>query len=136
MQGVMLNATTDNGTVLAYPNFLDTVNAIRPMMLMRVIGGALYLAGWFLLAYNLYRTIRELQPVNGTIEVFDDEPAPVLISHGLLAGLLGTPVVFCASWPWFRLRVAFRPQPRILFGDHRPAHLQCARARAFPGTPL
>ncbi len=42
-QGLMLNGTTDNGTVLAYPNFLDTVNAIRPMMLMRVIGGGLYL---------------------------------------------------------------------------------------------
>ena len=25
------------------------------MMLMRVIGGALYLAGWLLLAYNLWR---------------------------------------------------------------------------------
>ena len=57
-QGVMLNATTDNGTVLAYPNFLDTLNTIRPMMLMRVIGGALYLAGWLLLALqSLVRTV-------------------------------------------------------------------------------
>jgi cytochrome c oxidase cbb3-type subunit I/II len=27
--GLMLNATTEGGTVLAYPNFLDTLNTIR-----------------------------------------------------------------------------------------------------------
>src|SRR5476651_61551 len=73
-QGVMLNATTEGGTVLAYPNFLDTLNTIRPMMLMRVIGGGLYLVGWFMMAYNIWQTIRHAQPVNGTIEVFDDAP--------------------------------------------------------------
>src|SRR6185295_17249225 len=71
-QGVMLNATTENGTVLAYPNFLDTLTTIRPMMLMRVIGGGLYLTGFLLLAYNLFRTVRGASPVNGTIEVFDE----------------------------------------------------------------
>jgi cytochrome c oxidase cbb3-type subunit I/II len=81
-QGLMLNATTENGTVLTYPNFLDTVNVIRPMMLMRVIGGGLYLTGWFLMAYNLWRTVRGAEPVNGTIEVFDEEP-----SHGAAQGL-------------------------------------------------
>ncbi len=75
-QGLMLNATTEGGTVLAYPNFLDTLNTIRPMMLMRVIGGGLYLTGWLLLAYNFYRSIRGAQPVNGTIEVYDEPPAP------------------------------------------------------------
>ncbi len=74
-QGVMLNATTDNGTVLAYPNFLDTLNTIRPMMLMRVVGGGLYLTGFILLAYNAWKTVRGAQPVNGTVEVFEDDPA-------------------------------------------------------------
>ena len=36
-QGLMLNATTEGGTVLAYPNFIDTLTTIRPMMLMRVV---------------------------------------------------------------------------------------------------
>src|SRR3954469_1175385 len=63
-QGLMLNATTEHGTVLAYPNFLDTLATIRPMMLMRVIGGGLYLVGWFLMAFNLWKTIRHAQPVN------------------------------------------------------------------------
>jgi cytochrome c oxidase cbb3-type subunit I/II len=71
-QGVMLNATTEGGTVLAYSNFLETVTAIRPMMMMRLIGGGLYLVGWFLLIYNLWRTVAGAQAVNGTIEVFDD----------------------------------------------------------------
>jgi cytochrome c oxidase cbb3-type subunit I/II len=74
MQGLMLNATTEGGTVLAYPNFLDTLNAIRPLMLMRVIGGGLYLIGWFVLVYNLWRTVAGAQPVNGTIEVYVEKP--------------------------------------------------------------
>ena len=92
-QGLMLNATTEHGTVLAYPNFLDTLNTIRPMMLMRVIGGGLYLAGWLLLAYNFYRTVRGAQPVNGTIEVYAEAPAPdTRLSVG--RALLGTPMIF------------------------------------------
>ncbi len=71
-QGVMLNATTEGGTVLAYSNFLETVTTIRPMMMMRLIGGGLYLVGWFLLIYNLWKTVAGAQAVNGTIEVFDD----------------------------------------------------------------
>lgn len=94
-QGVMLNATTENGTLLAYPNFLDTLNTIRPMMLMRVIGGSLYLVGWFLLIYNLWKTIAGARPVNGTIEVFADEG---VIAHEDKITLVGTflnpPVAF------------------------------------------
>jgi cytochrome c oxidase cbb3-type subunit I/II len=70
-QGLMLNATTEGGTVLAYPNFLDTLNAIRLMMLMRVVGGGMYLTGWLLLAYNFYKSIRGASPVDGTIEVYE-----------------------------------------------------------------
>jgi len=71
-QGVMLNATAEGGTVLAYSNFIETVTTIRPMMLMRLIGGGLYLVGWFLLIYNLWKTVAGAQAVNGSIEVFDD----------------------------------------------------------------
>jgi len=93
-QGVMLNATTDNGTVLAYPNFLDTINVIRPMMLMRVIGGALYLVGWFLLAYNMVRTIRGARPVNGSIEVYVESAAPGTPELSLLGSIFNPPVLF------------------------------------------
>ena len=94
-QGVMLNGTTDNGTVLAYPNFLDTLNAIRFMMLMRVVGGGLYLTGWLLLVYNLWRTIRGAQPVNGTVEVFvTAEPAEERL--GFVGTVFSPPVMFSA----------------------------------------
>jgi cytochrome c oxidase cbb3-type subunit I/II len=69
MQGLMLNATKDGGTMLKYTEFLDTLNAIRPMMLARAFGGFLYLAGFLLLAYNVFRTIRAGSPVNETREV-------------------------------------------------------------------
>ncbi len=91
-QGLMLNATTDGGTVLAYPNFLETLNTIRPMMLMRVIGGGLYLVGWGLLGYNIIRTLRGAQPVNASVQVF------VETSQQKPLGVTGTffnpPVVF------------------------------------------
>jgi len=94
-QGLMLNATTENGTILAYPNFLDTLNTIRPMMLMRVLGGGLYLTGWLLMAYNFWQTVRQAQPVNGTIEVFDDEPAHAAGEKITLVGtFLNPPVAF------------------------------------------
>jgi cytochrome c oxidase cbb3-type subunit I/II len=94
-QGLMLNATTDRGTVLAYPNFLDTLNAIRPMMLMRVIGGGLYLAGFILMAYNVWKTVRGAQPVNGTLEVFEDDEASAPKKRvGVLGTFLNPPVFF------------------------------------------
>jgi len=93
-QGVMLSATTDNGTVLAYPNFLDTLTTIRPLMLMRVVGGGLYLAGWLMLGYNLIRTLRGAQAVDGSIEVFEEEPAPSVGGLSIAGSLLNPPVLF------------------------------------------
>ena len=95
MQGLMLNATTDGGTVLAYPNFLDTLNAIRPMMLMRVVGGGLYLTGFILMAYNVWQTVRGAQPVNGTVEVFEEEAVPSARDRvGVLGTFFNPPVFF------------------------------------------
>jgi cytochrome c oxidase cbb3-type subunit I/II len=94
-QGLMLGATTEGGTVLAYPNFLDTLNTIRPLMLMRVIGGALYLAGFLLLAYNLWRTLRGARPMDGTVEVMAESVTPDPAGRlGLLATFLNPPVLF------------------------------------------
>jgi cytochrome c oxidase cbb3-type subunit I/II len=91
-QGLMLNATSENGTVLAYPNFLDTLNSIRLMMLMRVIGGGLYLSGFLILGYNFWRTVRGAVPVNGTIEVFEDEASGTGVSPVGVPNMGGTPM--------------------------------------------
>jgi cytochrome c oxidase cbb3-type subunit I/II len=93
-QGLMLSATTEHGSVLTYPNFLDTLSAIRPMMLMRLIGGTMYLVGWFMMAWNLYRTIKGADPVNGTIEVVVvPVPAPDA-RMGVRGTFFNPPVVF------------------------------------------
>jgi cytochrome c oxidase cbb3-type subunit I/II len=94
-QGYMLSATTENGTVLAYPNFMDTVATIKPLMLMRVIGGSLYLVGFIMMAYNVWQTVRGAQAVNGSIEVYDDEPAHGAEEElGLIGTVLNPPVLF------------------------------------------
>jgi cytochrome c oxidase cbb3-type subunit I/II len=95
-QGYMLGATTEHGTILAYPNFLDTLTTIKPMLLMRVIGGGLYLTGFIILAYNVWQTVRRALPVNGTIEVFADEGERVGAEEtmGILGTLLSPPVLF------------------------------------------
>ncbi len=116
VQGLMLNATSDGGTSLAYPNFLDTVNSIRPMMLMRVIGGGLYLTGFAIMGWNFWKTVRGAQPINGTIEVFDEVPdaahpaLPAGRRIGVLATFINPPVLFTF------LAVGFACA--WMFGDH------------------
>ncbi len=90
-QGLMLNATTEGGTILQYPNFLDTLQAIRPVMLFRAIGGGLYLAGYFMLAYNIWKTARSGSPVNGTIEVTVEESDA---KKKRFASFLSAPVIY------------------------------------------
>jgi cytochrome c oxidase cbb3-type subunit I/II len=96
-QGLMLNSTTEGGTLLTYPNFIDTLTAIRPLMLLRVVGGSLYLVGWLLMAYNLFRTIKGADAVNGTISVVveDDVPAEER-PLGAVVTLWNPPVIFSA----------------------------------------
>jgi cytochrome c oxidase cbb3-type subunit I/II len=42
-------------------------------MLLRVVGGGLYLVGFILLAYNIFKSIKGAQAVNGTMEVYTEE---------------------------------------------------------------
>ncbi len=48
---------------LVYGNFLETVTQIIPMYWMRAFGGTLYLTGFLLLAYNVYKTAKQGSPV-------------------------------------------------------------------------
>ncbi|HKJ90482.1 MAG TPA: cytochrome-c oxidase, cbb3-type subunit II, partial [Oceanipulchritudo sp.] len=95
-QGLMLNGTVENGTVLAYPNFLDTLNAIRPLMLTRAVGGTLYLIGWGIMIYVIYKTIAGREPVNGTITVEVAEEEETRAAEGTIS-LAGT----FFNWPMF-----------------------------------
>ncbi len=54
-QGLMWKEFTPDG-LLKYANFLETVTRILPMYIMRSIGGAMYLSGVIVMAYNLFKT--------------------------------------------------------------------------------
>ncbi len=56
-QGLMWRAFDAAGN-LAYPDFVETVQAIRPMWWARVVGGSLYIFGVLMLAYNIIQTWR------------------------------------------------------------------------------
>ncbi|MCF3650334.1 cytochrome-c oxidase, cbb3-type subunit I [Synoicihabitans lomoniglobus] len=94
-QGLMLNSTTEGGTLLTYPNFLDTLNTIRPLMLLRVVGGGLYLVGWFIMAYNLWQTVRGSVPVNGTMQIVVEDDVPENERPlGAVITFINPPVIF------------------------------------------
>ena len=69
MQGLMLNSTNAEGTALTYPNFIETLTSIRPMMGFRIVGGTLYLLGTILMGVNIFLTIRKGKAVNETRDV-------------------------------------------------------------------
>ncbi len=72
-QSLMWKQFTAQG-VLQYPNFLDTVTQIKPMYILRSLGGLMYLSGYIILAINLYKTIRL-----GSFMSFEDAEASPLI---------------------------------------------------------
>jgi len=56
-QSIMWKSFTPEGQLKF--QFLETVTNIKPLYILRSIGGALYLVGAFLMVYNLYKTIRQ-----------------------------------------------------------------------------
>ena len=56
-EGLMWKQFNKEG-FLQYPNFLETIEQIVPMLRLRSVGGTLYLLGALLMAYNLYRTAK------------------------------------------------------------------------------
>jgi cytochrome c oxidase cbb3-type subunit I len=60
MQGLMWRAVNDDGT-LTY-NFVETLVPMYPYYTVRFLGGALFLAGMFLMAYNVWKTVAGARP--------------------------------------------------------------------------
>ncbi len=57
-QGLMWKAFNADG-FLMYPNFIEITQRILPLLLMRGLGGALYLFGFVLMIVNLVATMKE-----------------------------------------------------------------------------
>lgn len=56
-QGLMWRAIDANGR-LVYPDFVETVMAIVPLFWVRALGGLLFITGFALMLYNVYKTIK------------------------------------------------------------------------------
>jgi len=69
MQGLMWRAVNSDGT-LTY-SFVESVQAMHPYYIVRTLGGACFLLGAVVMAYNLWHTIAGAKPV----EVEIPEPA-------------------------------------------------------------
>lgn len=67
-QGLMLRAVDETGR-LVYPDFVETVLRITPLFWIRALGGTLFLAGFLVQIYNLYKTI-QLAPKDSKEEVY------------------------------------------------------------------
>lgn len=91
-QGLMWRALNPDGT-LTYPSFTETLIAIRPMYIVRALGGAMYLVGFVLMIWNLAKTMIGAKLIEATTEVTVtvDEPAP---GEGLWAVISGRPLWF------------------------------------------
>jgi cytochrome c oxidase cbb3-type subunit I/II len=72
-QSLLWKQFAANGT-LQYPNFLETVLRIYPLFIVRAVGGTLYLAGVVLMAYNLFKTVRQ-----GVFVPEEPQQAPALM---------------------------------------------------------
>lgn len=67
-QGLMWRAVNDQGQ-LVYPDFVETVTRIVPLYWVRAIGGGLYIIGYALMVYNMYKTLK-------TAPKLQDDPIP------------------------------------------------------------
>ena len=75
-QWLMLREYTPEG-YLAYPNFLETLTQILPMYTIRIISGVMFLTGFLLMVYNLFKTM-----ALGKIENNELSEAPALVLLG------------------------------------------------------
>ena len=75
MQGLMWRAVNDDGT-LTY-SFVEALNATYPYYVVRFAGGLLFLVGMYIMAYNIYRTIRSNNRVslNAAQRAYTGEPS-------------------------------------------------------------
>jgi len=92
-QGLMWRAFTPEGTLL-YPDFVETLLAIRPLYVVRLVGGSLYLAGFVLMGWNLWKTARAGAAVNGEATVVVQRHEREIGAWGLLAS---KPVFYAAG---------------------------------------
>lgn len=83
MQGLMWRATEADGT-LTY-TFVEAVKATYPFYGIRLLGGAMFLGGVFIMAWNTWMTVRRATPVDPPIGADVPAPAPAPAPQPALA---------------------------------------------------
>jgi cytochrome c oxidase cbb3-type subunit I/II len=68
MQALMLGATNEAGTSLKY-EFVQTLESIQWPFIFRSLGGGLYLVGFVLCAFNIWKTARSGSAADETVEI-------------------------------------------------------------------
>ncbi len=89
-QGLMWRATAEGGGLL-YPNFVETLIAIKPMYYMRLVGGTLYLVGFIMMTWNLAATALKGQAVESEVEVVRERSDEKLVAWPKL--VFGAPIL-------------------------------------------
>lgn len=89
-QGLMWRAENESGGLL-YPNFIETLLAIKALYWARFLGGTIYLVGFIIQAWNLWKTAKAGAPQTVTVDVVPLRPDP---QAGSGVGLIvGAPVI-------------------------------------------
>jgi len=65
MQGLMWRAINTDGT-LTY-SFVESVQAMHPFYIVRFMGGAIFLGGMFIMAYNVFKTVSSGKAIQAPI---------------------------------------------------------------------
>jgi len=65
MQGLMWRAVNEDGT-LTY-SFVESLEAMYPFYFVRFLGGALFLSGMLVMAYNVNKTVSGARPVDAPV---------------------------------------------------------------------
>ena len=65
MQGLMWRATNPDGT-LTY-SFVESVKATYPFWTIRIVGGAMFLTGMIIMAYNMFKTMGQGKAVDAPV---------------------------------------------------------------------
>jgi cytochrome c oxidase cbb3-type subunit 1 len=66
MQGLMWRAYNQFG-FLEYA-FSEVVQAMHPYLIIRAVGGILFLIGTLIMAFNLWKTVRSGEPVPASVQ--------------------------------------------------------------------
>jgi cytochrome c oxidase cbb3-type subunit I/II len=74
-QSLMWKEFTSEG-LLQYPNFLTTIEQIRPMYILRAVGGTLFITGACVSVYNLYKTAK-----SGVLVEQEEDQAQPIVDH-------------------------------------------------------